>query len=102
MSIDPLNRFSSVPTIAEETQETGLTSGPTEAALSPVLPCVWGKRIHVMCSTTGGDLTDIVLRFTAGYNQLTTDVSLTTAVTAGAAPVIVKYDGLLCCLEELA
>ena len=45
-----------------------------------------------MCSTTGGDLTDIVLRFTAGYNQLTTDVSLTTAVTAGAAPVIVKYD----------
>ena len=91
MSIDPLNRFSSVPTIAEETQETGLTNGPTQVTLSPVIPCVWGKRIHIMCSSTG-DLTDILLQFTGGYNQLSTAVSLATVVTAGADPVIIKYD----------
>ncbi len=92
--IEPLTRYTSCPTIAEDSKDDeALTAGQTSLSLSSELPCVFGKRIHIVVQTTGA-LTDLVLRFTAGYGQMTADVALGVPVGAGTTAITLYAGGM--------
>lgn len=92
--IEPLTRYTSCPTISEDSQhDVALVNGVTNLSLSNELPCIFGKRIHVVVESSAA-LTDLVLRFTAGYGQMTVDVSLGVAVGAGNTEITLYTNGM--------